>query len=100
MTQVRNNAPHQNQRDLPSITLTPENFREVKFSKPCLDDLTTLRKVDDGSWQVIARNTRFPYTDSDQFDHPVHLEYHIKSVHSDGTTDDYYLKASLRNTSG
>lgn len=95
MTEIKNNVPHQDQSGLPSITLTHQNFREIAFSKQCLEDVTILRKIDDEPWQVIARSTRFPYTDSDMFDRPVRLKYHLKSVLPDGATDDYYLEASL-----
>lgn len=95
MTEIRNNAPQQDRENSVSITLTEQKARKIEFRKPCLDSLTILRKINDGNWQILAKDVRLPFIDDETFEDPVHLEYHIKLYHTDRTTDDYYLKSSI-----
>lgn len=96
MTEISNNAPEQDrQRNPVSISLTEQQARKIDFHKPCLNQLTIERRVDQGSWQVIASNARLPYLDEEVFERAVQLEYRIKEHHQDGTSQEYLLKASI-----
>lgn len=96
MTEISNNAPEQDRPQNPvTISFTDQQGRKIDFHKPCLDQFTIERRVEHGPWQVLASNTRLPYVDNESFETAVHLEYRIKIGSKSGSSDEYFLKASI-----
>ena len=73
MTEVKDSITGKNDHDL-KVLIVPEG-RKLYFIKECLDAVTIHRKVDDGEWTIISKNTRTPYIDDEQFNPPVVLAY-------------------------
>ena len=59
-----------------SVLLVPEG-RKLYFDKKCLEAVTIQRKANDGEWEVLAKNTRTPYVDSEKFNLPIVLTYKV-----------------------
>ncbi len=73
MTEVKDSISAREDHSL-KVLLIPEG-RKLYFQKECLEAVTIQRKVNDGYWEVISKNTRTPYVDGDQFKVPVTLAY-------------------------
>lgn len=73
MTQVKDSIFAVKDHSL-KVLLVPEG-RKLYFDRECLDAVTIHRKVNDGEWEIVSKNTRAPYIDEEQFDSPVVLAY-------------------------
>ena len=60
---------------------------KLYFEKECLEDVTIIRRVNEGEWQVLAEGARTPYIDTERFNKPVKLLY--KAVFKN---EEYYEK--------
>jgi hypothetical protein len=75
MTKAVNILPVNNEHGFE--ILVTSGGRKLIFKKECLENVTILRKIDEGKWQAIAQNARTPYTDSDVISPSAHIEYKI-----------------------
>lgn len=66
------------------LSLLPDG-REITFKKACLEPITIWRKINDGAWQVVAKEARPPFVDTDQFEGPLTLWYRISFGGSETT---------------
>ena len=73
MTEIKDTDATRKDHDL-KVLLVPEG-RKLYFSKDCLEAVTIQRKVNDGEWEIITKNTRTPYIDGEQFNSTVVLTY-------------------------
>lgn len=77
MTEVPENAPEQDKKNVAEVKLTNEG-RELCFRKPWLEETIIKRKVNEGDWQIIATDVHLPYTDTEQFNEGTKLIYKIE----------------------
>lgn len=73
MTEIKDKDTRRKDQDL-KVLLAPGG-RQLYFTKECVEAVTIHRKVNDGDWEIISKNTHPPYIDDDQFDLPVVLAY-------------------------
>lgn len=89
MTETRNNAPEQDRHDLLKVSIS-EDDRIIKFKKPCLSEIHVYRKINDGDFEEIGRNVRFPFPDTDPLPPSSEVSYKVQ-VLSDEYQGEYQL---------
>lgn len=88
MTSVSTEHPY----GLPYIELTGKG-RKISFRKDCLEDVAILRKVNEGEWEKLVKNTRSPYVDEESFPTGTKLSYVIEL--NSGSNRRYEVEARL-----
>ena len=73
MTQVKDSISTRKGGSL-KVLLIPKG-RKLYFDKECLETVTIHRKVNDGEWEIVSKNTQTPYIDRERFDLSVVLAY-------------------------
>ena len=73
MTQLKKSTYAKKDHRL-KVLMIPQG-RKLYFNKECLEPVTIQRKVNEGKWEMISKNSRTPYIDDEPFDSPVVLAY-------------------------
>lgn len=78
---------------IPKIELVDKG-RKISFQRDCLEEVTIMRKVNDGEWETLAERIRSPYVDEDGFTKGTKLSYAIE-LEPDGRKKLYKLEVRL-----
>lgn len=91
MTQLKDKHP----KDIPSVSFSEQGGRKVDFQKDCLGEVTVFRKVNDGAFELLARNERPPYIDEETFGPDTRLTYSVKIKEEGEEEKRYDLPVSI-----
>lgn len=89
MTNVSTELPY----GIPYIELT-DRGRRISFQKDCLEDVSIIRKVNEGEWEKLSTHIRSPYINEEAFPEGTKLSYNIDLTPANSNRR-YQLEARL-----